>query len=233
MPTTLTPSRPGIPLQHSSTTRRPRVATSQARPDVDAADLSTVQERSARLERTDSTATTRTLRKPRSHSRFASLGRIKSRPSILQRAFGDSTEYTAAPETRSVSAAQLPIKDIPAPKKAFESPARPESIRHSSNSSDSTLQEKDNLSLYSEKDLDSPKATFWLASGLDRDDRQLLSRGDFDNQRFVAPRPSKMHQTSSRLLRMTEDDRPFTRVSQSFESCNDHPHNRQDVVTCR
>jgi hypothetical protein len=24
--------------------------------------------------------------------------------------------------------------------------------------------------------------------------------------------PSKMHQTSSRLLRMTEDDRPFTKV---------------------
>jgi hypothetical protein len=28
---------------------------------------------------------------------------------------------------------------------------------------------------------------------------------------FAAP-PSKMHQTSSRLLRMTEDDRPFTKV---------------------
>jgi hypothetical protein len=28
-------------------------------------------------------------------------------------------------------------------------------------------------------------------------------------------RRNKMHQTSSRLLRMTEDDRPFTRVSKS------------------
>jgi hypothetical protein len=26
----------------------------------------------------------------------------------------------------------------------------------------------------------------------------------------------KMHQTSSRLLRMTDDDRPFTRVSVSY-----------------
>lgn len=34
--------------------------------------------------------------------------------------------------------------------------------------------------------------------------------------RLIESRSRMMHQTSSRLLRMTEDDRPFTRVSNTF-----------------
>jgi hypothetical protein len=37
--------------------------------------------------------------------------------------------------------------------------------------------------------------------------------------RSQAAKDEKMHQTSSRLLRMTDDERPFTRVSANISSC--------------
>ncbi|KAM7184509.1 hypothetical protein V8F20_012195 [Naviculisporaceae sp. PSN 640] len=50
-----------------------------------------------------------------------------------------------------------------------------------------------------------------------------------------------MHQTSSRLLRMTDDDRPFTKVSICVETCalsllpccrRDSCPGRSDILTC-
>lgn len=228
MPTPDTASRPAIPIKHSSLARRTRYPTSQpARPDVAAhaaADPPTVRQPTAiltRAEETDSTESPNHLREPRSHSRFASFGRIKAKTGLLQRAFGDNPESIAFPDDRRASdLAQLPVQDIPL-LSASDSPLS-DPLTDSSSASDTTLQEKDNTSLYSEGDLDSPEdskaADAWLTSGsVPSDGKPQDPRVEFDRQRYTAaptPRSPKMHQTSSRLLRMTEDDRPFTRVSQ-------------------
>jgi hypothetical protein len=54
------------------------------------------------------------------------------------------------------------------------------------------------------------------SSGLSRRGTvRLIPQEPLNLDNTAASRANKMHQTSSRLLRMTEDERPFTKVRQS------------------
>jgi hypothetical protein len=62
------------------------------------------------------------------------------------------------------------------------------------------------------------------AHGNEADSIQELEEGTLAASTLRQARPGKMHQTSSRLLRMTDDERPFTRVSEfSYPNRQNHP----------
>jgi hypothetical protein len=58
-----------------------------------------------------------------------------------------------------------------------------------------------------------PPAARELASSANHDGDVIAQEARSTPQTTRADRPDKMHQTSSRLLRMTDDERPYTRVS--------------------
>ena len=88
---------------------------------------------------------------------------------------------------------------------------RPETLALSSSSSETTLSD-DKADVKSIEDYPS-RASFWLASASDFQKEYDGSAAVERYERLVQHKPRMMHQTSSKLLRMTDDERPFTRVS--------------------
>ena len=137
----------------------------------------------------------------RNHSRLASLGRIRSRGSIQQ----SVKKQPASPgET-------LPASVPVSPSDAGSHHKRIDGTSFSNHSSDSALSD-DSKSEVKLLDAQPSRPSFWNRSP--QHSSQGYDQAGFDEnyKRLVAQRPRTMHQTSSKLLRMTEDDRPFTRV---------------------
>jgi hypothetical protein len=140
--------------------------------------------------------------KSRAHSRLASFGRIRSR-GALQPTVTEPLPLSELP----------PLRPTPS---LTSSHKRSEPSTGSYYSSETTLSDE---KFHDSKSFDEPRKS------LARDTQRNASferRGKSEDstcdpteqyRRLVESRPRMMHQTSSRLLRMTEDDRPFTRVS--------------------
>lgn len=153
--------------------------------------------------------------KSRAHSRLASFGRIRSRggqqPADLQPL---ATEPSTPPET-------YPVQPAPS---LTGSHKRSEPSTASYHSSETTLSDE---KFHDTKSFDEPRQQpiardISRNTSADRRERSEDSACDTNEQyrRLVEGRSRMMHQTSSRLLRMTEDDRPFTRVSAThFRAC--------------
>ena len=141
--------------------------------------------------------------KSRAHTRLASLGRIHSRGSIQQQ------QHQPASPGETLSA-PVPVSPSDA---GNHKPSDTSTLSNSS--SETALTDDSRSDTKSTKERPS-RPSFWLAS---RNVPGQITKhydgiGD-DAQHFERPgqhRPRMMHQTSSKLLRMTEDDRPFTRV---------------------
>ncbi|KAK5171392.1 uncharacterized protein LTR77_004536 [Saxophila tyrrhenica] len=215
MPSALSTIASRIPYKHSTARPPPRDATSS--PSSHAPDVistphlapstpipsSSATTTSAGGLATDTTLDSQTKTAPsiksRSHSRLASLGRIRSRGSIqhhphpAQKPQGE----TVPPRIPEVS----PLRAA--------SHKRPETLALLSNSSsESTLSDKSDAK--SLEDYPS-RASFWLATASDFQ-RDYDSAAALEHyQRLAQNKPRMMHQTSSKLLRMTDDERPFTR----------------------
>jgi hypothetical protein len=149
--------------------------------------------------------------KSRAHSRLVSFGRIRPRGLHLS-----SERDTLDPEPLS------PVEPLPPlPRPSFAgSHKRSEPSTASYHSSETTLSDE---KYYDTKSLEESRQQP-IARGTQRNSA-VEQRGKLDEypvdpteqyHRLVASRSRMMHQTSSRLLRMTEDDRPFTRVSATF-----------------
>jgi hypothetical protein len=149
--------------------------------------------------------------KSRAHSRLVSFGRIRPRGLHLS-----SERDTLDPEPLS------PVEPLPPlPRPSFAgSHKRSEPSTASYHSSETTLSDE---KYYDTKSFEESRQQP-IARGTQRnsavEQRTKLDEYPVDPteqyHRLVASRSRMMHQTSSRLLRMTEDDRPFTRVSATF-----------------
>jgi hypothetical protein len=136
------------------------------------------------------------------HSRLASIGRLRSRGSVPQ--------YQQRPQGETVSA-QVPVS----PSDAGSHHKLSNASAVSNSSSETTLSDDPKSEKKSVEQRPS-RPSFWLASGNVPGD---FNKAHDDNaealeqyNRLVQYRPRMMHQTSSKLLRMTDDERPFTRV---------------------
>lgn len=147
--------------------------------------------------------------KARAHSRLASFGRLRSRRSLHQ-----DLQQQAASSGENKST-QVPVSPSDA-----GSHKRSDTSTLSNSSSKTTLSDdsKDDAKSIDERP---SRPSFWLASSnvpgqftKDYDDSGAVEH----YQRLVQHRPRAMHQTSSKLLRMTDDERPFTRVSHAYSS---------------
>ena len=136
------------------------------------------------------------------HSRLASIGRLRSRGSVPQ--------YQQRPQGETVSA-QVPVS----PSDAGSHHKLSDASAVSNSSSETTLSD-DVKSEKKSVEQQPSRPSFWLASGNVPGD---FNKAHDDNaealeqyNRLIHYRPRMMHQTSSKLLRMTDDERPFTRV---------------------
>lgn len=149
----------------------------------------------------------------RAHSRLASLGRIRSRGSIRGNVKQQDTP-TALPALPSQRAGEtyrvkhaVPVSHVDASLRK-----RPDTSTLSNTSSESSLSDEyfDDIKSIEERP---SKPVFWLTTSNVPGDAEEDEYQPVDHyQPAPKHKPRMMHQTSSRLLRMTEDDRPFTRV---------------------
>ena len=147
--------------------------------------------------------------KSRAHSRLASFGRIRS-----YRAQQPTERNTSVTEPLHTTEPP-PLRHTPS---LTSSHKRSEPSTSSFYSSETTLSDD---KYQDSKSFEEPRQSFardtkpnsFVAE--QREKRSEDSTCDPTEQyhRLVESRSRMMHQTSSRLLRMTEDDRPFTRVS--------------------
>lgn len=199
-----------IPYKHSTTAlprQGPRYATSlphvaHAQPDVTTSEQG-VNPSGCSIRTADTAADTldsrsqkaTSISKFRAHSRLGSLGRIRSRGSVKQQ---------QDPETAPVP---VPVPDT-------RSHKLPEVSTLSNSSSETTLSD-DIKSEINPLEKRPSRPSFWLATNNVPSDF-TKGVGEFGEgnryKRLVQQRPRMMHQTSSKLLRMTDDERPFTRV---------------------
>ena len=139
----------------------------------------------------------------RNHSRLASFGRIRSRGSVQH-----SSKQPPAPPGEAVPA----IAPVSPSEASSHLPSDGSSRSNNSSATTLTDDSKSDVRTLDEKP---SRPSFW-AKNSDRSvgSNKPYNQADFDEnyKRLVASRPHTMHQTSSKLLRMTEDDRPFTRV---------------------
>jgi len=145
----------------------------------------------------------------RAHNRLASLGRIRSRGSIHNAAHPRSAVVREPLPHRGET---LPVQHaVPVSPSETGSHKRSDTSTLSNSSSETTLSDdkSDDTKSIDEQPLINPA---WSAPASDPsphfddpDDTDPYVRAN-----RLAPRT--MHQTSSRLLRMTADERPFTRV---------------------
>jgi hypothetical protein len=219
-----------IPRQHSTdhdhssayTTNRPpphsgpRFATSPLRApatDVAATARSAFPSSSQELQRPPPTAAdsntaaakvdsrsrpTATTVKSRAHTRLASLGRIASRGSAQSPLSHKQGETVAA--------------EAPVSPSDTGSHKRSDTSTLSNSSSETTLSDDAKSEVKSIEER-STRPSFWLASNnVPADFAAERHPSTEQSERPTSYRPRMMHQTSSKLLRMTEDERPFTRV---------------------
>lgn len=167
--------------------------------------------------------------KSRAHSRLASFGRIRSRGALQP-----AEQNTPATETHPPAETFAP-RSRPS---ISSSHKRSEPSTASYHSSETTLSDEKEK-YYDTKSFDEPRQQS-VARGAQRnasaERRAKIEDSTCDPteqyRRLVESRPRMMHQTSSRLLRMTEDDRPFTRVSNTH-FCACAPINSGDAVPRR
>jgi hypothetical protein len=150
--------------------------------------------------------------KSRAHSRLASFGRIRSRGAQQQPAERNIFVTEPLPTTELP-----PLRPTPS---LTSSHKRSEPSTASFYSSETTLSDE---KYQDSKSFDEPRQSFArdtkpTAFVAEQRGKSEDSTCDPTEQyhRLTESRSRMMHQTSSRLLRMTEDDRPFTRVSNTF-----------------
>ena len=197
-----------IPYKHSTTTPRqgPRDATSSlsapAVPDVKSGDQKSSSSVLAPHDtgaadtaagKVDSKSiSTASSVKNRAHSRLASFGRIRSRGSV-QHHYQHQREAECVPDSPSDACSHK----------------RSDTSTLSNSSTDTSLSDDPKADIKS-PDERPPRRSFWLASS--NIAGECAKENIEHHERLIKPRPRMMHQTSSKLLRMTEDERPFTRV---------------------
>lgn len=149
--------------------------------------------------------------KSRAHSGLAQLGWNRSRGSIHQSDIGvrdqeelaRSQEHKQQRKSQQRSESQRRLRESSSGSGSTLSPVSSHSdasLRHTRHSETSTLKDSSSDTTFYSDDQASPLDT-----------KQDL---EVEEEEPVSEQPSRMmHQTSSRLLRMTDDDRPFTRVS--------------------
>jgi hypothetical protein len=163
--------------------------------------------------------------KSRAHSRLASFGRIRSRGA-------QQPAERNPPVPEPLTSPELPPLRPTA--SLASSHKRSEPSTASYYSSETTLSEEKYHDL---KSFDEPRKSFTREAQRNASAERRGKSEDFtcdtteQYRRLVESRPRMMHQTSSRLLRMTEDDRPFTRVSNTF-SCACAPISPDAAVPC-
>lgn len=155
--------------------------------------------------------------KSRAHSRLASLGRIRPR----------GGQQPAEPQHQQQQQQQyhLPVTEPPPPVETYPveptpsltgSHKRSEPSTASYHSSETTLTDEkfhDTKSFEESRQQYIPKYPQRNKSTeRQRDSEDQICDPTEEYHRLLETRPRMMHQTSSRLLRMTEDDRPFTKV---------------------
>lgn len=166
--------------------------------------------------------------KSRAHSRLASLGRIRPRggqqPAERQHQQLPEQQQPYTPVTEPPRPAETyPIEPTPS---VSSSHKRSEPSTASYHSSETTLTDE---KFHDPKSFDEQRPQY-----IPRDPQRNASadrRGGSEDRidpkeeyhRLLETRPRMMHQTSSRLLRMTEDDRPFTKVSTTAFSVHVQP----------
>lgn len=139
-------------------------------------------------------SSTPSVKSLRNHSRLASFGRIRSRGSIQ-----------ASLKQQPALPGETPPAPVPVSPSDAGSHKRSDASQLSSDGSDTTVSD--------DCKADDPKPSFFRKPSLAASQVSYdQSRFDENYSRLVAQQPRTMHQTSSKLLRMTEDDRPFTRV---------------------
>jgi hypothetical protein len=154
-----------------------------------------------------------TTAKARAHSRLTSIGRLRSRGSVPQQPQQQQQQHQSpqpASQGETISA-QVPVSPSDA-----GSPHKLSDTSTLSNSSSATTLSDDAKSEKRSVEEQPSRPSFWLASGNvpgDANKSQPSNEGALDQyRRLVQHRSRMMHQTSSKLLRMTDDERPFTRV---------------------
>lgn len=210
-----------IPYKHSSSTtttphRGPRYATSPLRarvPDVITRGQdphtsgqeplhlpAATESAAAKVDSRPKTAATTV--KSRAHTRLPSFGRIALRGSAQQKL-----------QQQPVSQGEAASAEVPVSPSDAGSHKRSDTSTLSNSSSETTLSDdaKSDVKSIEER---SSRPSFWLASNNVPGEFGAAHRQSTGHYGRLAPhRPRMMHQTSSKLLRMTEDERPFTRVS--------------------
>ena len=146
--------------------------------------------------------------KSRAHSRLASLGRLRSRAS-------NQPPPKKQPETQLQSETRL-VEEPVSPSDAGSHSHRPsDASTLSKRSSETTLSDDD---IKSSEENASHSSFLLASSNLPGDTTKEKSEAE-QFGRLVQPKSRTMHQTSSKLLRMTDDERPFTRVRISVSVC--------------
>jgi hypothetical protein len=144
--------------------------------------------------------------KSRAHLRLASLGRLRPRGSI----HASTHHHPAGTVQRHPS--QRGETLVPVSPSDASSQPRSNTSTLSNVSSETTLSDAKSDDL---KSLDDRPAAAWSPRAYSPASPGYDTPDDADADAYppvTQHTPRMMHQTSSRLLRMTEDDRPFTRV---------------------
>lgn len=201
-----------IPYKHSTTTlphQSPRYATSPSHafkePDVIVVEKGVAPSRRSAdtsVDKVDSKAKTATssVKSLRTHSRLASLGRLRPRGSVQKQ------QQQPASQGETIST-QVPVS----PSDAGSSQKLSDTSTLSNTNSETSLSEDAKSDSKSVKERRS-RPSFWLSSSNVPSESTKYIDEVSQYERLVQHRPRMMHQTSSKLLRMTDDERPFTRV---------------------
>ena len=145
--------------------------------------------------------------KSKAHSRLASFGR--------QRLRGIVSISSETPPPQGETLPRVPVS----PSDASSHHKRSDASTRSNTSSETALTDDAKSDV---KSLDeNPSPNVYLPDAATWLDNETAPDLD-EYERLLKRSPRMMHQTSSKLLRMTDDDRPFTRVCTRFHfSVND------------
>lgn len=178
---------PLAPLDAHSARRRPQ----QQQQPPSAAARSTSRLSILSADKVESQTKTVASSKSKAHSRLASFGRQRLRGIV---SIGDAP---AQGETLP----RVPVS----PSDASSQHKRSDASTRSNTSSETTLTDDAKSDI---KSLDERPSLVDAATWLDGENTYDL----YEYERLLKRSPRMMHQTSSKLLRMTDDERPFTRV---------------------
>lgn len=149
--------------------------------------------------------------KSRAHSRLASLGRLRS---------SGSTPQQQQPQRKksTLQIGQSPTQEPEASQQGNTGRKGSQTSTLSNKTSEASLSGDSKSDSKSVLDPSSRSSFLLASSNLQRDQAKSTEGegGQGNTPRLIKVKPRTMHQTSSKLLRMTEDDRPFTRVRAKF-----------------